>query len=897
MITRRFGGCALVASLAVMGDRLAVADFPRAALEAYPIELSVVAGGSIAFAVSSDSPQIEVVIERVADPQRRIHWRGSDLLVSRHELPVDVVAGGCDWPAAVVVPTGSSWTSGLYRAEFRAGEAVTTASFIVKPAKPGVGSRVLALRPDFTIHAYNDYGGGCLYPSPLGDAVAVVSFARPTHIYAPGPPKWSEPFLELVERIIPIEYASELDLHRDAALLDPYDTLLLYGHHEYWSREMRDAVDSFVGNGGRVLVFHGNIAYWQVRVEPDGNAIRCHKSPVADPLYLGRLGQIDSRVTTVFAYPPVLDPPDRTFGLCFRHATWGVVGSAHVPAATPFGSNFPSYPNHQGFGAFRVLLPEHALFGGISASRDSLFGTAEIHGAGQSGYVVLARGEVDGANVEWIRDRVVASSASGAPRNLCVLAVAPAEQGFAAMATFDDHGSVFHGGVEGWPQAVDFEGRIVPEVARAVENLLRDAIEPRRSLLRNGGFERADGGKLVAVETSGLVTRTNSIASGRQALALRGNATDSAIARMGFTVASGVESVFVGAFVAGDREGATMSCVDSAAVVLSTWPLSGATDYAAGHVDLPRTLDRESTRRFTLVLEQRGVGELIVDQLEVIPRDRFDSECDSSSLVAQPGGARWLVLADVDGTAIELRDGSNQEVIGRGVARPLGNACFGTVIEDSRRGDMLRVVAAVSRGVEGAGSARVMSLQCSARRADETDLSTLEREMTDDLFSNGDFELVPSAAEIAVGADWSARVPHWASEPPGSARIDFEHTVHGKAALRIDASAGAARVVCPVADPLRTDRTWKFKMYVRASQPDAVRITIHAAAFGKLRTIPVASKSIELANEWVPVEFSVTPDFANDLGLHAALQGWIDLAVTSGKAWLDGVRVAEVRNR
>lgn len=874
-----------------MGARLAVADYPRAALEAYPIDLSVIAGGSIAFAVSSESPQIEVVIERVADPGRRIHWRTSGLSVSRQELPSDVVAGGCDWPAAVVVRTEASWASGLYRAEFRAGDAVTTASFIVKPGKPGVASRVLALRPDFTIHAYNDYGGGCLYPSPLGDAVAVVSFARPTHIYAPGPAKWSEPFLELVERITPIEYASEIDLHRDAALLDPYDTLLLYGHHEYWSREMRDAVDSFVGNGGRVFVFHGNIGYWQVRVEPDGNAIRCHKSPVADPLYRNRLGEIDSRVTTVFAYPPVLDPPDRTFGLCFRHATWGVVGSAHVPAATPFGSSFPAYPNHERFGAFRVLQPEHAVFGGTSASRDSLFGTAEIHGAGRSGYVVLARGEVDGANVEWIRDRVVASSASGAPRNLCVLAVAPAEQGFAAMAMFDDHGSVFHGGVEGWPQAIDFEGRIISEVARAVENLLRDANEPRRCLLRNGGFERADGGSLVAVESSGLVTRTTSIASGRHALALRGNATDSAIARMGFTVPSGVESVFIGAFVAGDRKAATMSCVDSAGAVLSSWHLPVATDYAAGLVDLPPTLDRGSTRRFTLVLEQRGVGELIVDQLEVIPRDRFDSECDSSPLVARPGGSRWLVLGDVDGAAIELRDVSNQEVVGRGVARPLGNACFGTVIEDSRRGDMLRVVAAVSRG---AGRARVLSLNCSAQRADETGLSALESEMSDDLFSNGDFELVPSAAEIAVGADWTARIPRWASEPPGSARFDFEHAAHGRAALRIDASAGAARVVCPVADPLRNDRAWKFKMYVRASQPDAVTINIHAAAFGKLRTLPVASKTIELANEWVSVEFSVSPDFASDLGLHAALQGWIDITVTSGKAWLDGVRVTEV---
>lgn len=45
---------------------------------------------------------------------------------------------------------------------------------------------------------------------------------------------------------------------------------------EYWSWEMRDAVDTFTAAGGMVARLAGNF-FWQVRFEDDGATQVCYK--------------------------------------------------------------------------------------------------------------------------------------------------------------------------------------------------------------------------------------------------------------------------------------------------------------------------------------------------------------------------------------------------------------------------------------------------------------------------------------------------------------------------------------------------------------------------------------------------------------------------------------------
>ncbi|WP_236790897.1 N,N-dimethylformamidase beta subunit family domain-containing protein [Amycolatopsis sp. GM8] len=43
-------------------------------------------------------------------------------------------------------------------------------------------------------------------------------------------------------------------------ILAEYDCAAIAGHDEYWTWEMRDAVDSYVDQGGGVARFAGNFA-------------------------------------------------------------------------------------------------------------------------------------------------------------------------------------------------------------------------------------------------------------------------------------------------------------------------------------------------------------------------------------------------------------------------------------------------------------------------------------------------------------------------------------------------------------------------------------------------------------------------------------------------------------
>jgi hypothetical protein len=58
-------------------------------------------------------------------------------------------------------------------------------------------------------------------------------------------------------------------LHFNPEILHGYDCVVRVGHDEYWTWEMRDAIDEYVERGGRVARFAGNFM-WQTRFEPGG---------------------------------------------------------------------------------------------------------------------------------------------------------------------------------------------------------------------------------------------------------------------------------------------------------------------------------------------------------------------------------------------------------------------------------------------------------------------------------------------------------------------------------------------------------------------------------------------------------------------------------------------------
>jgi hypothetical protein len=223
------------------------------------------------------------------------------------------------WPAyQFSIP--SDWSSGVYLALFVEGDGsgndasqpdrVTPdgrtgrAIFVVRAA-PENRARILYKLPIFTYHAYN-LGGDkvydpetltghwCLYNVPRpgevpGEFLPAVNVHRPgggtgatpydiaknPDPFDPTPRQtfvhWDARFIDWLEREgYDLDYCTDYDLHRcGRALLDPYTLLVSAGHDEYWTAEMRDAVEDFTASGGNVAFFSGNTSWWRVVFHDD----------------------------------------------------------------------------------------------------------------------------------------------------------------------------------------------------------------------------------------------------------------------------------------------------------------------------------------------------------------------------------------------------------------------------------------------------------------------------------------------------------------------------------------------------------------------------------------------------------------------------------------------------
>src|SRR5262249_33648077 len=98
---------------------------------------------------------------------------------------------------------------------------------------------------------------------------------------------WERRFVTWAEQNgIELDYAVSTDLAFQPEILDGRRLVLSVGHDEYWSWEVRDNLEAFIGTGGNAAFLSGNAVYWQVRYEDDGRAMVCYKyaAPEQDPV-------------------------------------------------------------------------------------------------------------------------------------------------------------------------------------------------------------------------------------------------------------------------------------------------------------------------------------------------------------------------------------------------------------------------------------------------------------------------------------------------------------------------------------------------------------------------------------------------------------------------------------
>src|SRR5213078_3483418 len=137
-----------------------------------------------------------------------------------------------------------------------------------------------------------------------------------------------------------LSYISDVDIHANAALLLGYRAYLCLGHAEYWSKAMRDGVETAIAKRVGVAFLGANDCYWQVRFENDnaGNANRtvvCYKVQTAnsnlslDPQY----GVNNAIVTTLWRDAVIARPENTMMGIMFGDSTNGSNTAWMVDAA------------------------------------------------------------------------------------------------------------------------------------------------------------------------------------------------------------------------------------------------------------------------------------------------------------------------------------------------------------------------------------------------------------------------------------------------------------------------------------------------------------------------------------------------------------------------------------
>lgn len=416
----------------------------------YTDAMSYAPGEEVAFHTSTTAKRWTLQVYRDGNLPALVHE--ANLAGTFYATPARAYAEGCGWPVGHRWRLPDDLASGFYRVvstcAFDTGQSfVQHHFFVVLPTDPNPKDRFLLILPTSTWLAYNDWGGANSYDGVDGEEgnqfSPTLSIERPWTRglvwLPPGAPRlcdpikrppWSAPryftkewaytngfaqffasagwaqfdrhFVVWAEREgYAFDMITQTDLHYRPEILKRYGTAVIVGHDEYWTREMRDAMDAFLDDGGKVARFAGNFL-WQVRLEDGGRRQVCYKArahaedPVRGTAEAGRL-------TGAWEDPAIGRPGATTFGvngLQGVYSSWG----GFIPRASR---------------GFTVYRPRHWAFDGTEAHYGDVIGDE----AGIFAY------EVDGLDYTFRRGLPYPTGDDGSPTDIKILAMSLAVNG------------------------------------------------------------------------------------------------------------------------------------------------------------------------------------------------------------------------------------------------------------------------------------------------------------------------------------------------------------------------------------------------------------------------------------------------------------------------------------
>lgn len=425
----------------------------------YTDRLSYVAGDTLVLFAISTVPAVDIEI-RSESVQRNVMLQQTRIRCTWSDTDEAASVNGCDWPVIADIRIGTDWPSGAYRVTVRPGTAdgnrgCASHLIIVRPSKVPRAERLLLITADSTWNAYNDWGGSNHYEGvidteskrfsprlsnqrPYARGFVTLPADAPRTLPEEPPPfgvpvsyphmewAWREGFSKKyasagwatyeshfarwaeAEGYL-LDIATQQDLHFRPEILEGYTCIAMVGHDEYWSWQMRDAVDDYVHRGGHIARFAGNFL-WQIRLEDHGQIQICHKylAREEDPFFNGTDRHL---TTTCWEAPEIGRPGHTTFGLDGSrgmYAGWGGLAA-------------------RGSGGFTVYRPGHWAF------TDCKLGYGDLLGA---------QGRIFGYEVDGLDYRIEDGlpcpvPTSSLPEDLDILAVGIArlrERGFDEQA-------------------------------------------------------------------------------------------------------------------------------------------------------------------------------------------------------------------------------------------------------------------------------------------------------------------------------------------------------------------------------------------------------------------------------------------------------------------------------
>ncbi len=165
--------------------------------------------------------------------------------------------------------------SGIYVASWNSGESKALLVISAKPDTHPMASMAVIV-PDYTWQAYDLVKNGSFYFDAVGEKTANFSdrklnLLRPLSFNVAGDPKhypvapqvfpFNNPINFLREHVGNVDVIAQSQLDEHEYDLGTYKTLVLYGHDEYWTAEIKTSIESAVATGSSLLNLSGNTGY------------------------------------------------------------------------------------------------------------------------------------------------------------------------------------------------------------------------------------------------------------------------------------------------------------------------------------------------------------------------------------------------------------------------------------------------------------------------------------------------------------------------------------------------------------------------------------------------------------------------------------------------------------